>query len=98
MFVYCVLKLPALSKDLKPLVAAIGPVHVDLCVASDRVPRVELVRLSAFRAPRLQELAVLIKLSDARIAVAIGTKAFLAAFRATSGGRLELSAGALMPA
>jgi hypothetical protein len=37
MFVYCVLKLPALSKDLKPLVAAIGPVQVDLCVASDRV-------------------------------------------------------------
>ena len=73
--------------DLNPLVAAIGNVHLALCVATDRVQRVELARLSACRAPRLQELAVLIKLGDARNALAVGTRTSPAAFQVNALGR-----------
>src|SRR6516164_5612742 len=79
MFVDC------MFADLNPLVAAIGHVHVCPVRRRRSSAACRLARLSTFRAPRFQELAVLIKLGDARIALATGTRTSPAVFQVTVG-------------
>lgn len=86
MFVDCMLKLPAWPL-LNPLVAAIGHVHVCPRASHPIECRVSTGPAQCLRAPRFQELAVLIKLGDARNALAVGTRTSPAAFQVTAVGR-----------
>ncbi|OIQ64378.1 hypothetical protein GALL_540710 [mine drainage metagenome] len=60
-----------LVEHLNPVVAAIGDVDVIVGIGRDRVRGIELTGFLAAIAPRLQPVAVLVHLRDARIDVAV---------------------------
>ena len=84
--------------DLDAAVAAIGDVDVALGVVGDGVRRVELPGLVAARADRLDEVAVLGELRDARIGVAVGDEDVTLEIEGDVGGPAEAAAAALVAA
>src|SRR5262245_58582512 len=66
-------ELPVLIKYLDPAVAAIGDKESPLRVQHESVRCIEFAGSGSLRAPRLDELALLVELDDARVAVAAMT-------------------------
>src|SRR4051812_7157908 len=78
-------------EDLNAVVAAIGDVDVVLPIDGNVVRRVELPRLAAPRAPRLDPVAVFIELGDARIRVAVADVDVVVAVPRNVGGTTEVA-------
>src|SRR5262249_27041066 len=62
------LRVAVAVEHLNPLVAGVGDVDVALRIERDAAQRVELADFAAALSPRLDEVAVLVELGDARVA------------------------------
>src|SRR5260221_6357417 len=84
--------LAVLVEHLDAIVRAIGDVDASVLVDRDRVRRLQLAVAGAARAPHHQELAVLVELGDARVAVAVADEEGPVGQPRDVGGALEVRA------